>query len=170
MMLMFPSEHNHSHQITHSARWRGRLKTMWKRRWSSTELSSSAGPYIPSSMVPWHPPSPCSTYTHKTHLFEKVVMETMTRHVDHELNTHLNHVLIFFMIQTANLLAAVKHRYRCDLLCITILALLGKWGNYIVYLHGYNDFSVNKRNFFLVQCHHMSLWTLWSSLLGMAGV
>jgi len=23
---------------------------------------------------------------------------------------------------------------------------------------------------FLVQCHHMSLWTSWSSLLGMAGV
>jgi len=24
--------------------------------------------------------------------------------------------------------------------------------------------------FFFVQCHHMSLWTLWSSLLGIAGV
>ena len=23
---------------------------------------------------------------------------------------------------------------------------------------------------FLFQCHHMSLWTSWSSLLGMAGV
>ena len=24
--------------------------------------------------------------------------------------------------------------------------------------------------FFFVQCHHMSLWTSWSSLLGIAGV
>jgi len=32
----------------------------------------------------------------------------------------------FFMIQTVNLFAAVRHRYRCDFLCITMLALLGR--------------------------------------------
>jgi len=43
-----------------------------------------------------------------------------------------------------------------------------RW-NLVVVAYSKNS-SKNEVFFFFVQCHHMSLWTSWSSLLGMAGV
>jgi hypothetical protein len=57
------------------------------------------------------------------------------------LNTHLNHVLIFLHDTNCQFEAHVQMwLFVYYYVCITGK----KWGNYTVYLHGYNDFSVNK--------------------------
>ena len=127
MLLMFPSEGNHSHQIMHSARWRGRLKTMWKKKvifhWF-VFFCRSLYTFLYGAMTPSI--SMFQLYIQESSLQESVYENIVKTCWLLALTLTLTMFWFFFMIQTVNLFAAVRHRYRCDFLCITMLALLGR--------------------------------------------
>ena len=61
----------------------------------------------------------------------------------------------------------IQHAMRMSHIVVCGLSRLQYFSTLSQERHGFEE---KKKFFFLVQCHHMSLWTSWSSFLGMAAV